>query len=518
LNTIEADTVKEDLLLQSQSQAKELLSQQEELRERNEGLGRQAKLLAEQNIDAEKKNQEVEHSKRLVEEKAGQLTLSSKYKSEFIANMSHELRTPLNSLLILAQQLEDNPDKNMTETQVQYASVIRSSGNDLLSLLNSILELAKVESGTVAVERSQLSLEKLRAGLLGEFERVAHGKGLGYSVDIAADSPRVITTDPQRLQQILKNLLANAFKFTELGEIRVQIGVAESGWNRELEPLANAASVIAMSVSDTGIGIEVAQQQRIFEPFAQGDGSTARLYGGTGLGLSISRELAGLLRGELTVTSSPGKGSTFTVYLPVEALPVAAPGPVSVPVSTDFIASPARPREVPTASATAEEWLDLHPGVQSDRVSPEPMTESVFAGTRVLVVDDDFRNIFAMTALLERGHAIVTVAESGPDAIAILDDKPEIDIVLMDIMMPVMDGYATIRAIRAMESCKALPIIAVTGKVLAGERQRCLDAGANDYVSKPVDTGELMAAITPWLPELAAAVSPWMPTVAEPTP
>ena len=291
LNTIEADTLTGNLLKQSQSQAEELRSQQEELRESNEDLGRQARQLAEQNIEAELKNQVVEQSKRLVEEKAGQLAVSSKYKSEFIANMSHELRTPLNSLLILAQQLAENPEQNLTPTQVEYASVIHTSGQDLLNLLNSILDLAKVESGTVVVEFAPLAIEEFRTDLAREFEHVARGKGLTFTVEAAADSPAEITTDPQRLRQILKNLLANAFKFTEQGSVRVEIGLADHGWSTEPSALTGASSVLAVAVSDTGIGIDEKQQQRIFEPFAQGDGTTARLYGGTGLGLSISREL-----------------------------------------------------------------------------------------------------------------------------------------------------------------------------------------------------------------------------------
>ena len=472
MSTIEASTLTENLLKQSQSQAEELRSQQEELRESNADLGRQAALLAEQNIEAERRNREVEQSNRLVEEKAGelgQLAVSSKYKSEFIANMSHELRTPLNSLLILAQQLEDNPDNNMTATQVEYASVIGSSGKELLGLLNGILDLAKVESGTVSIENTDLSVTELRDTLLREFEQVAVAKGVGFSIDLAPDIPGEIVTDPQRLRQILKNLLANAFKFTDQGQVRLHISVADKGWGTAIESLVNAPSVLALSVRDTGIGIEEEHQQRIFEAFAQGDGSTARLYGGTGLGLSISRELVGLLGGELTVTSTPGEGSTFTVYLPA--------GPPTT-------ASPAMP-----------------PAARQLAVKPSSTVDgAVFGGLRILLVDDDFRNIFALTALLERGHAEVTVAESGSDAIAMLERKRDIDIVLMDIMMPVMDGYDTIRAIRKLDHFKSLPIIAVTGKVVDGERQRCIDAGADDYVPKPVDTAELIAVLAPWLP------------------
>ena len=273
LNTIEANTLTETLLEQAQSQAEELLSQQEELRESNEDLGRQAKLLAEQNVVAEQRNQEVEQSKQLVEEKAAQLaetSVSSKYKSEFIANTSHELRTPLNSLLILAQQLEDNPDKNVTDTQVEYASVIRSSGKDLLSLVNNILDLAKVESGTVTVEMTNVSVSDLRSNLLREFEHVAAGKDLAYSIDITPECPDEIATDPQRLRQILKNLLANAFKFTEQGRVHLQFSMADEGWSRRTESLVEAASVVALTVSDTGIGIDPPQQQRIFEAFRAG--------------------------------------------------------------------------------------------------------------------------------------------------------------------------------------------------------------------------------------------------------
>jgi signal transduction histidine kinase/HAMP domain-containing protein len=468
LNTIEANSLTETLLIQSQSLAEELRAQQEELRETNEDLGRQARLLAEQNSEAERKNEQVEQSKRLVEEKAGQLAVSSKYKSEFIANMSHELRTPLNSLLILAQQLEDNPDENMTPTQVEYASVIGTSGKELLKLLNDILDLAKVESGTVSVEMTDLGLDELRSALVREFEPVAHGKGLGFSIDIDQGSPETIVTDPQRLRQILKNLLANAFKFTEEGDVHVRVSTSAVGWSPDTRSLVTAPSVVAFSVTDSGIGIDPSQQRQIFEAFAQGDGSTARIYGGTGLGLSISRELAGLLGGEITVVSAPGEGSTFTVYLPAGELLS-----VSVPQTR-------RPEPSPTPV-------------------PVVVEHSVLDGARILVVDDDFRNIFAIRALLERGGAVVTVAETGADAIATLENGAEIDLVLMDIMMPVMDGYDTMRAIRARGQFAALPIIAVTGKVMSGERERCLEAGGNGYVPKPIETAELLAVLTPWL-------------------
>jgi len=498
LNTIEADTLTETLLKQSQTQAEELRSQQEELRESNEDLGRQAALLAEQNVEAARKNQEVEESKRLVEEKAGQLVVSSTYKSEFIANMSHELRTPLNSLLILAEQLEENPDENMTPTQVQYASVIRSSGQDLLSLLNNILDLAKVESGTVKPKMTELSLADLRRAVNREFEHVAVVKDIGFSVEVAAGLPETMVTDTQRLRQILTNLLANAFKFTERGEVRLELTLADGGWTPTSGSLDDAPAVLALAVSDTGIGIAADEHHRIFEAFSQADGTSARAYGGTGLGLSISRELVTLLGGEITVISAPGEGSIFTVFLPLGA---AAAPPAERPSENEVVTqnpAPARSDAGDVAPRAPAATPQLGAGQ-----GPVPPPESDFDGTRVLVVDDDFRNIFAMTALLERGNAVVTVAESGAAALALLAPGSGIDIVLMDIMMPVMDGYATIRAIRDLDHVKALPIIAVTGKAIPGERQRCIDAGANDFVPKPVNTTELLAALRPWLPATA---------------
>jgi signal transduction histidine kinase/DNA-binding response OmpR family regulator/HAMP domain-containing protein len=502
LNTIQASGLTESLLRQSQSQAEELRSQQEELRSSNEDLASQARLLADQNLVAEQKNLEVEESKRLIEEKVSQLAVSSKYKSEFIANMSHELRTPLNSLLILAQQLHDNPDNNMTPTQVEYASVIHSSGNDLLELLNSILDLAKVESGTVTTESVEFSLAELRSGLLREFEPVARRKGLDYKVVLAADSPESISTDPQRLRQILKNLLANAFKFTDRGGVELQIKVAQDGWSQRRDALDQSSSVVSFAVSDTGIGIDANQQQRIFEAFAQGDGSTSRLYGGTGLGLSISRELVSLLQGEIKVESSLGQGSTFTVFLPTDGPQSGHAATGAEPSHADLppMAPPAERRShspVPAASVPVTKQQLL----KSAALLPRGRADRTVEGAKILIVDDDARNRFAMKTLLDGAGADVTVAESGSMAIDALMQGGGVDVVLMDIMMPLLDGYDTMRAIRAMEDFRVMPIIAVTSKVMAGERKRCMDAGASDYVPKPVDASELMAALRPWLPE-----------------
>jgi signal transduction histidine kinase/CheY-like chemotaxis protein/HAMP domain-containing protein len=476
LNTIEANTLTENLLKQSQSQAQELQSRQEELRSTNEDLGKQATRLAEQNIEVERKNQEVELSKQLVEEKAEQLAISSKYKSEFFSNMSHELRTPLNSLLILARELADNPEENLTAAQVQYASVIHSSGTDLLRLLNDILDLAKVESGTVTLQIAELPLVELKDALERDFRHVAEQKGVAFTVELDPDLPGTFATDSGRLRQVLKNLLANAFKFTEDGEVSVLIRGADSGWSAGTDTLVHAGSVTAFQVTDTGIGIPAETQRRIFEAFAQGDGTTARQYGGTGLGLSISRELVRLLGGEIVLTSRPEQGSTFTVYLPSAR-------------RSQFVAT------VPLGPAPAPEFSVIEPASPP----PEHPAGVDLAGMKALVVDDDFRNIFALTTLLERCHLEVVSAESGEEGIAMLQQTTDINIVLMDIMMPVMDGYATMRAMRKLPGGD-LPIVAVTAVVDAGERQRCLDAGASAYVTKPVDTAGLLIVLGEWLP------------------
>jgi signal transduction histidine kinase/CheY-like chemotaxis protein/HAMP domain-containing protein len=506
LNTIEANTLTENLLKQAQSQAQELQTRQEELRSSNDDLGTQAKRLAEQNIEVERKNQEVELAKRLVEEKAEQLSTSSKYKSEFFANMSHELRTPLNSLLILAGELENNAEQNLTATQVQYASVIRSSGTDLLRLLNDILDLAKVESGTVELAVGQLSLADLRETLENDFNKVAEKQGLAFSVELGPGLPDTITTDAGRLRQILKNLLANAFKFTEQGEVGLVVSRPDPGWASETAVLAAASDVIALRVIDTGIGMTAEVQDRVFDAFAQADGTTARHYGGTGLGLSISLELVRLLGGEIALTSAPGEGSTFTIYLPATFDGDRRADPrVSVAIDSE---PPPQHQLIPEPGPGAHNG---HPAPTTPAAPPSltaalrPLTPPsipaglALAGRKALIVDDDSRNTFALTALL-RGHALEVIpAQSGPDALAILGQEPAVDIVLVDIMMPGMDGYETLRAMRKMLEDKELPLVAFTAKVGVGERQRCLDAGASDYIPKPVDTTELIAALGRWI-------------------
>jgi signal transduction histidine kinase/HAMP domain-containing protein/ActR/RegA family two-component response regulator len=490
LNTIEANTLTENLLKQSQSQAQELRARQEELSTSNEDLGIQAARLAEQNIEVERKNEEVELAKRLVEEKADQLAVSSRYKSEFFSNMSHELRTPLNSLLILAGELADNPGDNLTDEQVKYASTIRSSGNDLLLLLNDVLDLAKVESGTVALATSEVPLAEVEESVRREFEPVAGKQGLSFGVEVAPGLPATITADAGRLRQVLKNLLSNALKFTEDGSVMLRVDSAADGWTPGRDGLEGGVPVISFAISDTGIGIAPEKHETVFEAFAQADGSASRGYGGTGLGLSISRELVEMMGGEIVLESTPGAGSTFTVYLPNPPSPSQPPVPGLAPAPT-LAPVPESPAAV-RLGASEEPMAPLEP--------PDKPAGSSLAGMTVLVVDDDFRNIFALTSLLKRLEITVVSAESGERGIAALTETPDIDLVLVDIMMPGMDGYATMRAMRAMPEKEDLPLVAFTAKVEDGERQRCIDAGASSYVPKPVDTAKLLAVLGEWLP------------------
>jgi signal transduction histidine kinase len=306
----------ERLLMQSQSLAQELQQQQEELRQTNEVLEEKARLLEQQNAEVERKNREVEHAKRDLEEKAAQLSLTSRYKSEFLANMSHELRTPLNSLLILANLLTENPEGNLSSRQQQFAKTIYSAGMDLLTLINDILDLTKIESGTVTVEPSRVMLHQFLEEVDRSFRHVADARGLEFRLQLDQTLPRTVRTDATRLHQVLKNLLSNAFKFTDRGVVELRAYRAPA-IDTASESLARAGAIVAFAVRDTGVGVPRDKQHLIFEAFQQADGTTSRKYGGTGLGLSISREIAQLLGGEIRCESEVGAGSTFTLYLPL---------------------------------------------------------------------------------------------------------------------------------------------------------------------------------------------------------
>jgi CheY-like chemotaxis protein/signal transduction histidine kinase/HAMP domain-containing protein len=750
LNSIEATMQTEGLLKQSQQLAGELQTQQKELQQTNEQLEQKAQQLAERNVEVERKNQEIEQARRALEEKATELSLTSKYKSEFLANMSHELRTPLNSILILGQQLTENPDGNLTGKQVEFARTIHGAGTDLLNLISDILDLSKIESGTVTVEAEEILTSSLLETVGRPFRHEAENRQLSFNINLDPNLARSLVTDSKRLQQVLKNLLSNAFKFTAEGGVRLNVSAAVGGWSAEHPILNHTPAVIAFEVSDTGIGIPVEKQKLIFEAFQQADAGTSRKYGGTGLGLAISRELANLLGGEIHLRSNPGKGSSFTLYLPlkysgptvaprapaaspysttpvlqvaaqervIEQLPddrlnlepgdtilliveddphyarvlidlardngfkvlVAARGaealdlakqfqpaavsldvflpdmlgwtvlsqlkhspltrhiPVQIitldedrqhalargafsfvnkPTTTEGVSAAlseikeyARPRrkrllivednaaeqmsirelldhrdiEIVTSDTgagalstlrdrpcdcvvldlrlpdmsgfevldqirndhslsnvpvvvftgrelSAEEDAELHTMARSIVVkgveSPERLLDetSLFLhrvitelpiekqrmleklnssdedliGKTALLVDDDARNIFALSSVLERRGMKVLTATTGSEAVALVESSPEIAIVLMDIMMPQMDGYQTIGVIRQNPSFGRLPIIALTAKAMKGDREKCLEAGASDYLAKPVNTEQLLLAIRMWL-------------------
>jgi HAMP domain-containing protein/CheY-like chemotaxis protein/signal transduction histidine kinase len=754
LNSIEATMQTEGLLKQSQQLATELQTQQTELQQTNEQLAQKAQQLAEQNVEVERKNQEIEQARRAVEEKAKELALTSKYKSEFLANMSHELRTPLNSILVLGQQLADNPDLNLTNKQVEFARTIHGAGTDLLNLITDILDLSKIESGTVSVQAEEVFFASLLDMIARPFRHEAENRHLNFEVHSDPSLTRSLVTDSKRLQQVLKNLLSNAFKFTEKGGVRMSVFVAENGWTENHPVLGRSASVVAFEVTDTGIGIPPEKQRIIFEAFQQADAGTSRKYGGTGLGLAISRELAGLLGGEIQLRSTPDEGSTFTLYLPqtyvgpstgvagTEAKSSAMPAPgqaaaaiaskraiEQITVADDretlqpddailliveddpyfatmlcdlahdngfkvlvatrgaealalahefqptaisldvflpdmlgwtvlnhfkqdprtrhipvqmltldedrqhglargafsYLIKPATSEQLQSAFARMKEYTaprrkrllvvednpaeqlsirellgyedidveiastgsqalaaideqpfdcvvldlrlpdmsgfeilerfrdtpalsdlpvvvftgkDLSPeedarlhllarsvvvkGVESPErlldetalfvhrvvtdLPPEKQrmldllhhSDEALVGKKVLVVDDDVRNIFALSSVLERRGMTVLTAGTGREAINTLESTSDVAIVLMDIMMPDMDGYETMQIIRRDPSFRRLPIIALTAKAMKGDREKCLEAGASEYLAKPVNTEQLLSALRMW--------------------
>ncbi len=541
VNTIIVNSRTDHLLHESQrlagelqSSSGELQARQEELQSSNAELEDKAAQLARQKADIEIKNAEIEQARQEIEERARQLDLASRYKSQFLANVSHELRTPLNSLLILARLLAENPAENLTPKQVEYANVIHSSGSDLLLLINDILDLSRAEAGKLDVHPEQFALGSLAEDLRTVFEPLAAEKRLEFAVASAPDVPAEVVTDRQRLRQVLHNLLSNAVKFTQQGRVELRI-------RRETPQTPGAGAGLAFSVSDTGIGISDDSLKTIFEAFQQGDGTTSRRYGGTGLGLAISREVAAVLGGRITAQSEPGRGSTFTLYLPVTYQgggdvtmspapdePVAAPPAGAAAAGTAAAASMA-PAVVPpgaagtpslSGAATANGTAAAAPGRSATLTGPagdtavngtsaggaapgrppaQPGPHAGLGGRKVLVVDDDLRNVFAITSVLELYGLTVVHAPSGQQGIDALRADQGIDLVLMDVMMPEMDGYEAMRRIRAMDAYKNLPMIALTAKAMKGDREKCMEAGASDYITKPIDAQQLVSLLRVWL-------------------
>ncbi|MBF8173605.1 HAMP domain-containing protein [Streptomyces olivaceus] len=546
VNTISVNTKTEVLLSQSQELTEQLRERSAELEQRqkalqssNAELEEKAELLAQQNRDIEVKNTEIEEARQVLEERAEQLAVSMRYKSEFLANMSHELRTPLNSLLILAKLLADNADANLSPKQVEFAETIHGAGSDLLQLINDILDLSKVDAGKMDVSPTRIALVQLVDYVEATFRPLSAEKGLDLSVRVSPGLPATMHTDEQRLLQVLRNLLSNAVKFTDSGSVELVIRPARDEVPRRIrEQLLEAGStndpdaeLIAFSVSDTGIGIAASKMQVIFEAFKQADGTTSRKYGGTGLGLSISREIAQLLGGEIHAQSEPGRGSTFTLYLPLhpselppngypQALPSAEAG--APPVSGGAPELPPGTEDRGPAEATTYQdphngaaplFRDRHrspgaeelPAVRERQSADEQGTTSRstrgirFGGQKVLIVDDDIRNVFALTSVLEQHGLSVLYAENGREGIEVLEQHEDVAVVLMDIMMPEMDGYATTTAIRRMPQFAGLPIIALTAKAMKGDREKAIESGASDYVTKPVDPDHLLTVMQQWM-------------------
>ncbi|MEE1735392.1 HAMP domain-containing protein, partial [Streptomyces sp. BE147] len=558
VNTISVNTKTEKLLEQSQELTEQLRDRSQELENRqkalqasNAELEEKAELLAQQNRDIEVKNTEIEEARQVLEERAEQLAVSMRYKSEFLANMSHELRTPLNSLLILAKLLADNAEGNLSPKQVEFAETIHGAGSDLLQLINDILDLSKVEAGKMDVSPTRIALVQLVDYVEATFRPLTAEKGLDFSVRVSPELPATLHTDEQRLLQVLRNLLSNAVKFTDSGAVELVIRPAGADVPNSIrEHLLEAGSLrdadadlIAFSVTDTGIGIASSKMLVIFEAFKQADGTTSRKYGGTGLGLSISREIARLLGGEIHAASEPGRGSTFTLYLPLHAselppqgYPQVGPGPDEIHGMGDGSAlhgeavrgaeqaplgDPAnsaglfRRRRKALGDAARRPALPARPSagvgggagkgvaredwVQGAKEEPEARRTFRFRGEKVLIVDDDIRNVFALTSVLEQHGLSVLYAENGREGIEVLEQHDDVTVVLMDIMMPEMDGYATTTAIRRMPQFAGLPIIALTAKAMKGDREKAIDCGASDYVTKPVDPDHLLAVMEQWM-------------------
>ncbi|MFJ5304052.1 HAMP domain-containing protein [Streptomyces sp. NPDC088350] len=466
INTIIANSRTESLLGESQRLAMQLQERSDEL---------------------QKQQAELQRSNAELEEKAALLATSSQYKSEFLANMSHELRTPLNSLLILARLLSDNPDGHLSDQEVQFATTIHRSGSDLLQLINDILDLSKIEAGRMDVRPKRLPLIKLLDYVHATFRPLTLDRGLSFEVSVGEDVPREMWSDEQRLQQILRNLLSNAIKFTATGRVELRVNRVKDPDHRHS---TDSDEVIAFAVSDTGIGIAAEKLPVIFEAFQQADGTTNRKYGGTGLGLSISREIAGLLGGRIVAESEPGSGSTFTLYVPV-----ASPGHAATGRTSEDREPPSLPEQLSSEPFTAHEVDDSWPTPTKLEAWKAGRAGQVLPGRRVLIVDDDIRNVFALTHVLGRVGMPVLYAENGREGIETLERNPDVELVLMDIMMPEMDGYETIAAIRRAPRWTGLPIVALTAKAMPGDREKSIARGANDYVPKPVDVDQLLTVV-----------------------
>ena len=507
----------EAFLQQSQSQGRELFEKHEQL------------MLA--NVDLEQRKKEVETAKNLIEIKAHELAVASKYKSEFLANMSHELRTPLNSLLVLSKILSQNKEGNLNERQKESASIIHNGGVELLELINEILDLSKVESGKMTLHIETVSFEELITSIKHKFEPLSRGKRFEFIIEEDENLPESFESDSQRTLQILKNLLSNAFKFTQDGMVKLNVFIPHRGTVFK-QPHLNKDNCVGLSVVDSGIGIPEEKQALIFEAFQQADGTTSRNFGGTGLGLTITREMCRLLGGELHISSAPSQGCNFTIYLPFENTGKYGEENINPATLLSFVEYHSIQSEIDLSKFKVKKVDSVRKGVRSKRRSGHkgeakgaksiadkddvfiksklkkiPSSESDSnttneqhssvdcSGHTVLLVDDDMRNIFALAGELEESGLIVRTAENGQHALEILEKEDQIELVMMDMIMPVMDGYEAIREIRANDKLKELPVIALTAQAMPEDKMKCLEAGADEYMNKPVETDKLLLMI-----------------------
>ncbi|MEI6173940.1 MAG: response regulator [Bacteroidota bacterium] len=525
INTAKSRERVEELLSKTQEQANELVMQKEELRQINQELEEQTKALrlSEENLqhqqeelrvineeleerskvlelqrdDIRFKNEALEEAQYEIKQKAEALEIASRYKSEFLANMSHELRTPLNSIMVLSELLSTNKNKGMSKDEIEFANIINSAGKDLLDLINDILDLSKVEAGKYEIDIAEMNLEELKDYVIQAFSHITDKKGISLETDFAENLPEFIMTDSQRVLQIVKNLMSNAIKFTEKGGVKLRVYRPDKKTKFTHQEL-NSQNSIAIEVSDTGIGISAEKAKVIFEAFQQADGTISRKFGGTGLGLTISRSLSRLLGGEIHLHSQEKEGSSFILYLPL-TLTVSAVAPeMAAPA---MISENSRePSGVNSGEAEGVyKVVKSHSRFEELQTSSSFLPDTVFENKKVLICDDDMRNVYVLSKILEEKKVNILVGKNGREGIEKLRANPDTNLVLMDIMMPEIDGYTAMREIRKDPRFQQLPIIAVTAKAMKGDREKCLEAGASDYLSKPVQTEKLLTLLRVWL-------------------
>ncbi|MEI6454903.1 MAG: response regulator [bacterium] len=475
-----------------------LQHQQEELRVINEELEERTKALELQRDDTRRKNEALEQAQLEIRQKAEALEIASRYKSEFLANMSHELRTPLNSILVLSELLAANKKNNMNPEEVEFATVINSSGKDLLDLINDILDLSKVEAGKLEIDVETITLDEIENFIIRTFSPLTNNKGIGLNTKIEKGLPESIETDPQRLFQIIKNLMSNAIKFTEKGSVTLRVFLPGKSLKFD-QPGLSVDNAIGIEVSDTGIGISDEKLKLIFDAFQQADGTINRKFGGTGLGLTISRSLTRMLGGELHVESKVEEGSKFILFIPVKFEQINKPveKQQDVEPSSKEKGSSLKPADEPSGKPSVSSG-DFA-GIEDSVITSGFLTDSIFENKKILIVDDDMRNVYVLSKILEERKVNILIGRNGREGIEKVKKNPDVNIVLMDIMMPEIDGYTAIREIRADKRFSQLPIIALTAKAMKGDREKCIEAGANDYLSKPVNTDKLLSLLRIWL-------------------